>query len=78
MSLKSHPLERYQEETARVAHASYPKGSPYLTLRDELGTISEGEDFADLFPKRGQTALSPWRLALVTALQFRENLPDSQ
>src|SRR5687768_11619946 len=32
--------------------------------------------FADLFPKRGQPGLAPWRLALVTLLQFRENLAD--
>lgn len=27
------------EETARVARAAFPKGNPYLTLRDELKTI---------------------------------------
>jgi len=78
MSLKPHPLVPCPKETAKVAHASFPKGNPYLTLRDKLGTIFEDEDFADLFPKRGQPALSPWRLALVTVLQFRENLPDRQ
>jgi transposase len=31
-----------------------------------------------LFPRRGQPGLPPWRLALVTLLQFRENLPDRQ
>jgi transposase len=78
MSLKPRPLEPCPKETAKVAHASFPKGNPYLTLHDEMGTIFEDEDFADLFPKRGQPALSPWRLALVTVLQFRENLPDRQ
>ena len=66
------------ESTAEVARAAFPKGNPYLTLRDELGTIFADEDFVDLFPERGQPALSPWRLALVTILQFRENLPDRQ
>jgi transposase len=27
------------EDTARVAHAAFPKGHPYLTFRDALGTI---------------------------------------
>ena len=31
-----------------------------------------------LFPPCGQAALSPWLLALVTILQFRENLSDRQ
>jgi transposase len=56
----------------------FPKGNSYLTLRDELGTLYRDEDFAGLFSKRGQPALPPWRLALVTILQFRENLSDRQ
>ena len=78
MSLKPKPIEPVPEETARVARSVHRKGHPYLTLRDELGTIFEDEDFVDLFPTRGQPALSPWRLALVTILQFRENLTDRQ
>jgi len=78
MSLKSSPIQRIPEETVRVAHAAFPKGNPYLTLRDELGTIFTDEDFGDLFPADGQPGLPPWRLALVTLLQFREQLPDRQ
>ena len=33
-------------------------------------------DFADLYPRRGQPAFTPWRLALITILQFREDLSD--
>src|SRR3954449_1690691 len=47
-----------------------------IKLRDELGTIFADADFADLFPKRGQPGLAPWRLALITLLQFREDLAD--
>ena len=72
MSLKSSPILPVPEETGRVAHAAFPKGNPYLKLRDELGVIFRDEDFDDLFPRRGQPALAPWRLALVTILQFRE------
>jgi Transposase domain (DUF772) len=35
-------------------------------------------DVAALFPACGQPGLPPWRLALVTILQFRENLADRQ
>jgi transposase len=66
------------ETTAEVARAAFPKGHPYLTLRDELGVIFQDKDFTDLYPERGQPALSPWRLALVTIMQFRENLSDRQ
>jgi transposase len=51
---------------------------PYLTLRDELETIYADSFFEDLFPKRGQPAESPGRLALVVVLQFAENLSDRQ
>jgi transposase len=64
------------EDTARVAHVAFPHGNPYLRLRDELGTIFHDADFADLYPRRGQPAFAPWRLALVTVLQFREDLSD--
>jgi len=76
MSLKPTPIQPIPEETARVARAAFRKGSPLLELRDELGTIFADADFADLFSRRGQPGLPPWRLALITILQFRENLPD--
>ena len=66
------------EDTSRVARAAFPKRTPYLMLRDELGVIFTDEDFADLFPQRGQPALAPWRFALVTVMQFRENVSDRQ
>src|SRR6266568_7854569 len=78
MSLRPHPLEPVPAETARVARAAFPKGHPYLTLRDALGTIFQDEDFAALFPIGGQPGLPPWRLALVTIMQFRETLADRQ
>jgi len=78
MSLHPHVIEPVPEETARIAHAAFPKGHPYLTFRDALGTIFQDEDFATLFPAWGQPGLPPWRLALVTIMQFRENLADRQ
>ena len=76
MSLLPSPVLPVPEQTAHVARAAFPKGNPYLRLRDELGTVFHDPDFADLYPKRGQSALPPWRLALVTVLQFREGLSD--
>jgi transposase len=78
MSLKPYPIQSVPEETARVAQAAFPHGTPYLTLRDELGPIFQDEDFTALFPTCGQPGLPPWRLALVTLMQFRENLADRQ
>jgi transposase len=78
MSLHPDPWGPVPEETARVARAAFPKGTLYLHLRDELGPLYDDALFADLFPSRGQPAEAPWRLALVTVLQFAEDLPDRQ
>src|SRR3954467_11477916 len=66
------------ELTRQVAHAAFPDGSLAMILRDQLGPIFADADFADLYPALGQPAASPARLALVTVLQFVENLPDRQ
>jgi transposase len=78
MSLKPEAIGPVPEETARIAHAAFPKGNLYLRLRDELGTLYQDELFADLFPACGQPAQAPWRLALVTLMQFLEGLSDRQ
>src|SRR2546428_5907841 len=78
MSLHPHLIEPVPEDTARVARAAFPKGHPYMTFRDAFGTIFQDEDFATLFPAWGHPGLPPWRLALVTIMQFRENLADRQ
>jgi transposase len=78
MSLKPEPLPPVPEETARVARATFPRGNVVMHMRDALGTIYTDEVFSDLFPMRGQPAEAPWRLALVTVLQFMENLTDRQ
>src|SRR2546429_5892969 len=78
MSLKPESMNTVPEETARIAHAAYPKGNIYLQLRDTFGTIYQDEQFEDLYPQRGQPAEAPWRLALVSVMQFREGLSDRQ
>ena len=78
MSLRPEPIEPVPEETARIARLAFPHGSIWLRLRDELGTIYEDDAFAPLFPSHGRPAEAPWRLALVSVLQFAEGLSDRQ
>ncbi|HYD30011.1 MAG TPA: transposase [Azospirillaceae bacterium] len=78
MSLKPQTIPPVPETTAAVARAAFPKGNAVLRLRDVLGPIYQDEPFADLYPRRGQPAAAPWRLALVSVLQFLEDLPDRQ
>ncbi len=78
MSLKPSVIEPVPEQTARVARAAFPKGNLYISIRNELGTLFEDADFTSLYSKRGQPAFAPWRLALITVMQFLENLSDRQ
>ena len=78
MSLKVESTFEIPELTMSVAQAAFPNGNQYMTMRDEMGPIYEDELFVELYPKRGQPALAPWRLALVTVMQFAENLTDRQ
>src|SRR5262249_53171801 len=78
MSLHPHLIAPVPEETAHVARAAFPKGHPYLTFREALGTLFQDEDFAALDAPTGQPRFTPWRLALVTIIQFRETPADRQ
>ena len=78
MSLRLMELGPIPEETARVAHAAFPKGNLFMRMRDELGAIYQDEMFAGLYSKVGQPAEAPWRLALVSIMQFAEGLADRQ
>ena len=76
MSLKPEAIGPVPEETARGAHAAFPKGNVYMQMRAVLGTIYEDASFVPLFATRGRPAETPWRLALVTVMQFAEGLFD--
>jgi transposase len=78
MSLRPRLVPDIPEETTRVAKAAFPKGNPYMTMRDQLGTFFTDDQFVDLYPANGQLAFSPWRLALICVMQFAENLSDRQ
>ena len=76
--LRPMAIEPVPPETARVARAAFPQGHRDLRLADERATRLRDETFVTLFPPHGQPALPPWRLALVTLLQFAEGLSDRQ
>jgi transposase len=78
MSLKPKDIQPVPEKTKQVAKAAFPKGNLYIKMRDELGTFFSDKDFENIYPKRGKPALEPWKLALVTVMQFVENLSDRQ
>jgi transposase len=78
MSLHPESIGEIPAETARVARAAFPKGTVATRLRDEFSALYQDEDFRTLYPTRGQPGLAPWRLALVTILQFLEHLSDRQ
>src|SRR4029453_18876520 len=78
MCLHPEPIGEIPPETVRVARAAFPKGTVVMRLRDEFSELYRDEDFSRFYPKRGQPAFAPWRLALVTVLQFLEHLSDRQ
>src|SRR5215468_11427857 len=78
MSLQPHAIYPIPEDTQRVARAAFPHGNIYMQVADRLGPLYHDEQFTVLFPRRGQPAEAPARLALVTLLQFAEGLSDRQ
>ncbi|MFE3775396.1 transposase [Streptomyces sp. NPDC059122] len=47
-----------------------------MRVRDDLGELFADAEFAEAFGSRGRPGWSPGQLALVTVLQFAENLTD--
>src|ERR671920_2345732 len=78
MCLHPEPIGEIPPETVRVARTCFPKGTVVTRLRDEFSELYRDADFGRFYPKRGQPAFAPWRLALVTVLQFLECLSDRQ
>lgn len=74
MSLKPEPIGPVPQETARLAKIVFPEGCTFIKMRDEIGTLFQDEMFATLFPKDGQPALAPWRLALVTIMRVGKTI----
>lgn len=78
MSIHPEPIPDVPTMTARVAKAAFPKGNVYMQMRDVFGTFFTDDQFVDLYATDGQPGLSPWRLALISVMQFAENLADRQ
>jgi transposase len=57
MSLPEQVIEPVPGDTAQVARKAFPKGNPYIQMRDMLGTIYTDDVFADLYPQDGQPAI---------------------
>jgi transposase len=74
MTLHPTPASPVPEETVRIALAAVPKGNVSVQMRDVLGSIYTDEQFADLIAICGRPVVPPWRLALVTVMQFAEGL----
>src|SRR4051812_34459809 len=78
MSLRPRTPFAIPEATYRIAHAAFPKGTLCLRIADELGDLYGDDQFAELFPPRGQPAASPARLAWISVLRYVEGLSDRQ
>jgi transposase len=78
MSLSQQPIPPVPAATAQVAQLAIPGGNVYMQMRDEIGSIYEDALFATLYSAEGQPAVPPWRLAVVSVMQFAENLSDRQ
>jgi transposase len=76
MSMQPQPWPEVPAETARVARKAFPKGALAMRARDELGGWYDDEGFAAAYGVRGRPGISPAQLAMVTVLQFTEDLTD--
>ncbi len=77
MSLQPTAIPPVPDETARIAKKVFKrKGNLYLVIGDQIGTLFEKIDFADLYASDGAPAFSPNLLALVAVFQRLEDLSD--
>src|SRR5215211_5735094 len=79
MSLRPETIPPVPDVTAAAVRAAFPKGTLYVDLRTEFGTLYTDQLFADLYPLQGRPVIvAPWRLALVVVMQYIEGLTDRQ
>ena len=78
MSMQPKPWPEVPAETARIARKAFRRGSLPIRARDELGVWFADDDFAAIYGVRGAPGISPAQLAMVSVLQFAENLTDRQ
>src|SRR6201993_5314818 len=78
MSMQPHPWPEVPAGTAKIARRAFRKGSLAMRARDELGAWYQDEAFGVTYGTRGAPGISPAQLAMVTVLQFTEDLTDRQ
>jgi len=78
MSMQPRPWPEVPPGTARVARKAFRKGTLAMRARDELGAWYDDVQFGGAYGVRGAPGISPAQLAMVTVLQFTENLTDRQ
>jgi transposase len=78
MSMQPRPWPEVPALTAQMALAAFPGGSLAIRIRDRLGAWCRDEVFAGAYGVRGAPGISPAQLAVISALQFAEDLTDRQ
>ena len=76
--MQPHPWPEVPAGTAKIAKRAFRKGSLAMRARDELGAWCQDEAFSVTYGTRGAPGISPAQLAMVTVLQFTEDLTDRQ
>jgi transposase len=77
MTLHPHSIGPVPEETARIAHAASPKSIPICTCVT-CWVPSMTISYLQPFFLPWTTSSRPWRLALITIMQFAGGLSDWQ
>lgn len=80
MTWYSESIPPVPQTTAAMVRAAFPKGNLYVDLHTEFGAIYDDDGFADLYSQNcgRPVEVAPWRLALVTVMQYMEGLSDRQ
>lgn len=76
MPIQSAPFPPLPRDTARAAEAAFGKGNIYLTIGDQMEHLLAEVDLTGLSAATKKPAATLALLALVTAFQAAENLPD--
>ena len=71
MSLPAPLGDVIPEQTIQVARAAFPKGHPYMRMRDALGPIYTNLQFAPLFSHTGRPAEAARPRVTRTLRRFR-------
>ena len=77
--MQPHPWPEVPGRYCQDRQAGVPEGvAGGAAARDELGAWYQDEAFGATYGARGAPGISPAQLAMVTVLQFTENLTDRQ